>query len=396
MSYQAVVIEIFLSSPADVNPEREFVVQYANEWNRLRSRSTGCFLSVLTWENLVAPALSGRAQDAVIDQVGNDYDVYLGMMWTKFGTPTGIADSGTEEEFNAALERSQSGQVLRIATMFKKGEIDPTTIDAVQLVKVQEFKKRVADLGAFYREFSDDNSLRSILNLLFEQIAKDKDKYASFFLSDTGRGEAVNLPAISLIEDQDDEDEEGLIELGESFTRLVEEFSEKLQRLVEYESDNSAIINECTQLISDALKFGQPDAAGIKAIMRKAADGMNELAARYEALLDAVESDASLMADLIDKDLRIRLDFDDPMESGSGNIDAAKQLIGGINSAYGELQSLIHTTDTLPRLSTDVNKAKKRLSKPRKKLLLIFDSLRESVENSINYFETSTADEVEQ
>lgn len=168
MSYSARIIEIFLSSPADVQAERDLIAQFAAEWNRLRSRETGSYVAILTWEDLVAPALGNRSQEVVNEQIGADYDVYLSILWTRIGTATGAAESGTVEEFELALERARSEGGPRIAALFKIAPVDPSAIDATQLQKVQEFKGRIGALGAFYREFSDESSLRTIVNLLFE------------------------------------------------------------------------------------------------------------------------------------------------------------------------------------------------------------------------------------
>ena len=114
MPRQSTVLDVFLSSPNDLDPERDFIVSVAQEWNLLRSRSTGCYINLITWQDTIAPALSSRPQQVINDQVGDDYDVYLGMMWSKLGSPTGEAESGTVEEFDRALDRYRRGEGIRL------------------------------------------------------------------------------------------------------------------------------------------------------------------------------------------------------------------------------------------------------------------------------------------
>jgi len=48
------------------------------------------------------------------------YDIFIGILWKKFGTLTGRACSGTEEEFNRAYERyKENPSKLRIMFYFK-------------------------------------------------------------------------------------------------------------------------------------------------------------------------------------------------------------------------------------------------------------------------------------
>jgi hypothetical protein len=44
----------------------------------------------------------GRPEQLILDQIGQ-YDLFVGIMWRRFGTPTGVAGSGTEQEFDHAL-----------------------------------------------------------------------------------------------------------------------------------------------------------------------------------------------------------------------------------------------------------------------------------------------------
>lgn len=58
------------------------------------------------WEHNTRPSFSGEYSQATIsDQLGNDYDLFVGIMNNKFGTKTNVAGSGTEEEFNNAYQR---------------------------------------------------------------------------------------------------------------------------------------------------------------------------------------------------------------------------------------------------------------------------------------------------
>jgi Domain of unknown function (DUF4062) len=98
-------IRIFVSSPGDVADERRQcgeVVQELNLTLRALIPARDVELELVRWETHTHPDLTGNAQAVVDDQIDPDYDIFLGIMWSRFGTPTPTAGSGTEHEFRAA------------------------------------------------------------------------------------------------------------------------------------------------------------------------------------------------------------------------------------------------------------------------------------------------------
>jgi hypothetical protein len=88
-----------------------------------------------------------NAQEVVDSQMPEKYDIYVGSMKHRFGTPTGKHGSGTESEFHDALERW--GKVGRPWTLFhfNEEETNPYPIDYSQFSKVQECRRKLETLG---------------------------------------------------------------------------------------------------------------------------------------------------------------------------------------------------------------------------------------------------------
>jgi hypothetical protein len=148
------------------------------------------------------------------EQVGDDYDVYLGMMWSKLGSPTGEAESGTVEEFDRALDRYRRGEGIRLAMVFKTAPIPTSILSGEQFEKVKAFKQRFADEGGLYREFESEEELRSVINRLFEQIAAgSRDLSNDRALANGLRSESTD--ATTQCED-DDLSDIGLLDLNEA------------------------------------------------------------------------------------------------------------------------------------------------------------------------------------
>lgn len=97
-------LRLFLASPSDVSNEREIVNKVVAQLNRTIASELGCMIRLIRWEDMV-PGIQQRAQDVILDQVDiESTDIFLGVLWNRFGTPTGQANSGTEEEFNIAYQ----------------------------------------------------------------------------------------------------------------------------------------------------------------------------------------------------------------------------------------------------------------------------------------------------
>jgi hypothetical protein len=94
-------IRIFASSPSDVVAEIAILHGVVSQINN-SLRSFGTIAELVRWETHAVPS-AGRPQSVITASVG-EYDIYLGVMRKRFGSPSGEADSGTEEEFNSAYE----------------------------------------------------------------------------------------------------------------------------------------------------------------------------------------------------------------------------------------------------------------------------------------------------
>lgn len=138
------IIRIFLASPGDTNPERNIVEKVVSELNNT-FKDTIVRFEVIRWENM--PPMMGRPQNTVNTwaQIEN-CDVFIGILWKKFGTPTGAKDinnddfeSGTQEEFDIAYKAWKTNQKPKIFFFKSTKAASPQSIDANQLKKVTDF-----------------------------------------------------------------------------------------------------------------------------------------------------------------------------------------------------------------------------------------------------------------
>lgn len=153
---------IFLASPDDTLSEREITTQIVNELNETIGSRGGFVIELLKWESTVYPDFGEDGQAVINSQVGDDYDVFIGIMWKKFGTPTKRAGSGTEEEFRRAYDRFRADGNLKIMFYFNQTSI-PQDADLGQFAKVKDFKKTVSDLGGLYWLYNGNSEFQNLL-----------------------------------------------------------------------------------------------------------------------------------------------------------------------------------------------------------------------------------------
>lgn len=146
---QRIVVRVFLASPSDVSEERLIVEKTVAELNSSIAPKVGMLIELIRWEDMTPEA--GRPQQIILDQADiESCDVFIGVLWNRFGSPTGKADSGTLEEFNLAYSTWANHGAPRIMFYFcqrpsnfqKSEELD-------QKAKVISFRGSLSKIAMF-------------------------------------------------------------------------------------------------------------------------------------------------------------------------------------------------------------------------------------------------------
>jgi Domain of unknown function (DUF4062) len=162
-------LRLFVASPGDVQRERDHVVAVVDELNRGIASHAGYALEAVRWQTHARPDV-GRAQQVIFNQIG-DADLFVGIMWQRFGTPSGVADSGTEEEFEYALDHWERDRRPRCLFYFGTAPIrPPQNVDAAkQLLKVVEFRERISRISLAFT-YDGDAHFKDLLREHLQQI----------------------------------------------------------------------------------------------------------------------------------------------------------------------------------------------------------------------------------
>jgi hypothetical protein len=177
-------VRIFVASPGDVSEERARLACVVESMNRTGNfaEQLGLTLELLRWETHVTPDV-GRTQQVVFDQLDpRDWDIFVGILWMRFGTPTGQVDpdtrevckSGTEEEFKEALRRRKTGAMGWPKIMFYRcvRPIPPPNIDIGQYSQVQRFFSQFHPGGEHPGLVKDYSAAEEFERLIREDLEK--------------------------------------------------------------------------------------------------------------------------------------------------------------------------------------------------------------------------------
>lgn len=142
MSYAATVLKVMIGSPSDVQKERRTTHSAIHEWNAIHSQNRRQVLMPLAWEHNSAPALDGRPQAVINRQLTKDSDLLVAIFWTRLGSPTGTAPSGTVEEIREHLREGKP-----VMLYFSNEPVRADSIDDAQYKALLEFKTEMMKLG---------------------------------------------------------------------------------------------------------------------------------------------------------------------------------------------------------------------------------------------------------
>ena len=146
-------LRIFIGSPGDVGEERDLVSLIVEELRRTVARLVSIELETVRWETHAWPALGDDAQDVINREIG-DYDVFVGIMWKRFGTRTKRAPSGTAEEFDRAYEYFTDYAKPKIMFYFRAKPFFTTDLSELrQFKKVLEIRRKLQKFGVLYWEY---------------------------------------------------------------------------------------------------------------------------------------------------------------------------------------------------------------------------------------------------
>ena len=172
------VLKVFIASPGDVKEERRILKEEIEDINKI-VREINWHIDLYGWEDTL-PGI-GRPQEHINKDV--DFcDLFVGILWKRWGQSTGEFSSGFEEEFFRAKKRFSESNKPDIWILFKKidteimGDAGPQLANVLKFRKEQEMLKQI-----FFQEFLDTEEYRGkIREYLMKYILKASNSIERF------------------------------------------------------------------------------------------------------------------------------------------------------------------------------------------------------------------------
>lgn len=369
MAKTRTILQVFVASPSDVADERTMLADVISEFNNTWGDRNAVTLELLRWETHSHPALGADSQDVINNHIGDEYDIFIGIMWGRFGTRTKRAESGTEEEFNRALARRlPSNAEVQILFYFKDAALQPSKIDALQLQKVQEFKKRIADEhGGLYHAFQTSEQFQTSVRMHLSATVQEwldanrskalctaKDDNTAIAIS-TRAKPLANLSALS-----SDSDELGVIELVEIASEAMAEVNNIVSRMSEA---TDLLGSKFTLLATEANNRiqGGPDMTVAKRLSNNAANDLEFFVNRMSIEIVEFNKQSSLAMETFGNVAMIAAEDlnENPNDIAvtRTNMQNYTKTISNTAEILGEFRE---TISKMPRMTTPFNRAKKR------------------------------------
>ncbi len=171
MSVNGVVYQVAIASPSDVREERKVIRDVVHDWNSAHSRTRKAILLPVGWETDVAPLMGGNAQDHIDGQMVKDSDLLIAVFWTRFGTRTRDAESGTAKEIKEFLE---AGKPVMIYYNTQPARLSDTDRD--QYEALQEFLRWCRKNGLI----SEYDGIQEFKDKLIRDLARQINTHSHF------------------------------------------------------------------------------------------------------------------------------------------------------------------------------------------------------------------------
>jgi hypothetical protein len=144
MPYRKEHILVFLAYISDVEPEVNSAKDIVESINRYHER-LGIELDLRIWKDV--PAEFANPQEQINRTLVDNCDVFIGLIWKKWGTPTGQSDCGFKEEFSIAEGRyneTSSPQIFLYAKRVNENDIKEED-EKEDYNKIKEFKNEIVN-----------------------------------------------------------------------------------------------------------------------------------------------------------------------------------------------------------------------------------------------------------
>jgi hypothetical protein len=161
-------INLFISCPGDIVEELNSIEVIVKEINKTFGKFSNFVIQIVHWNEDTYTDMGEDGQEIINNQI--DYDILIGILWMKLGTPTKRDKSGTVEEINRAINNPDKQQLIYFKTA------PPSNLNSINTSELNDiilFKKELSE-KLLYKEFDSIEKFETLFRLNLSSLIKDK------------------------------------------------------------------------------------------------------------------------------------------------------------------------------------------------------------------------------
>lgn len=420
MAQQLTQLTIFFSGTSETESERAALRKVVEELNRMLDGVHKITLKMISWPEDFRPGVNEDIQTEINRQVQGHYDIYIGVLGSRFGTETPRAGSGTVEEFQLAISQFQQDSTsVRVFFYFKRTGLDPLAIDTDQLKKVQKFRNGLAQQGVVYMDFKDTANFvemvkKHLWNLIIDEwknnawqpvelttptsktkkdVSEDEEPKTQIQKEDESITELVK-------ETENEAEELGYFDLIEEFHSASDTLASKMGDIAEYTTQIGEQFTVHTDSANELMeKYGnKPNVGGsreaqtylskAKDVVNGAAKGLDTYTTKMTPSISAIKTYSAVMLTRFrDAYIFANEQFETPEVQKQKDVDALRQFIETMVSVVGQITDFQETVRSLPALTTKFKKSQKRTAAMLGELIAVIQIAIDQGNEILNMFE---------
>jgi hypothetical protein len=163
------LFRVFVAAPSDVTEELVVIAGLVRDWNLQHGQQLKVRVELVNWRTHTRPATGKRPQALVNKRAFDACDLVIAVFWSRFGTPTGRAASGTEEEIRRGIR-------LRKPVLVYFSDRSAPGQKPVEHSRIEKFKRRFGQKALFgsYNSLEgfEDAARNHLASTMHELIAK--------------------------------------------------------------------------------------------------------------------------------------------------------------------------------------------------------------------------------
>jgi hypothetical protein len=381
-------LAVFISSPSDMSAERTLIQQAVDVLSKELESSHRLKLRALKWEEDVVPGIGETAQSVISSQIGDDYDIYIGVLGTYFGTPSGSYASGTESEFRAAYARYVAHpDSVRVLFYFKTAVENIYAMDIDQFQKVMNFRNELQETVLYGTFLNPDDLLKKLrghlARLISDQWEGQKWKVQSPIhepgpSSALSQGVSANL---SSSEEQSEAEEDGLMEL----VAIAMEESGRINQIMVSMTEDSGILQGAFEVFTPNLQAAQ-STSNPQAAVRVYDELADQMLSYEKRLASASPQLGSALEGALQAYLKLKRLVRAELPVAE---EALAQTTDGLTKLHAVIKQTRETITGVRDITLAVPPFTKRLRSAKRRLAAAFDSYIASVTIFLSQFEAS-------